>query len=57
MTNMTWRDWTGLIGLILIFLGNQLSFLENESVVYAGHFMVMVACFVVAVAWPYGASV
>ncbi len=54
---MTWRDWTGLIGLILVFLGNKLSFLENESVAYAGRFMVMVAGFVVAVAWPYGASV
>ena len=57
MTNMTWRDWTGLVGLILVFLGNWMSFLENESVAYAGRFMVTVACFVVAVAWPYGANV
>lgn len=54
---MTWRDWTGLVGLILVFLGNWMSFLENESVTYAGRFMVTVACFVVAVAWPYGANV
>lgn len=54
---MTWRDWTGLIGLILVFLGIQMSFLENESVAYAGRFMAMVAGFVVAVAWPYGANV
>lgn len=54
---MTWRDWTGLVGLILVFLGNMMSFLENESVAYAGRFIVMVASFVVAVAWPYGANV
>ena len=51
---MTWRDWTGLI---LVFLGNLMSVLENESVAYAGRFMVMIACFVVAIVWPCGASV
>lgn len=54
---MTWRDWTGLIGLILVFIGNLMSVLENESVAYAGRFMVMIACFVVAIVWPCGASV
>lgn len=55
--NMTWHDLAGFIGLILIVVGGQLSFLENESVAYAGRFMVLVGAFVIAIAWPYGAGV
>ena len=41
--------------LTLIMLGNNMKFMKSEPLQYLGVFVVMVAAFVLAIAWPFGA--
>lgn len=54
---MTWRDWVAFVALAMMLMGNNMKFVDSEPLQYIGVFVVMVAAFVLAIAWPFGAVV